>query len=74
MLNFDQKAPFLRKSQKTCFSPLFVQNKLKIDKNYKVLILNCFVDFKHLIRCRVFSFLQFFLNYMPNKVKILKIW
>ena len=32
MLNFDQKSPFLRKSQKTCFLPLFVQNKLKIDK------------------------------------------
>ena len=35
MLNFDQKSQFLRKSQKTCFLPLFVQNKFKIDKNSK---------------------------------------
>ena len=35
MLNFDQKSPFLRKSQKTCFLPLFLPDKLKIDKNSK---------------------------------------
>ena len=36
MLNFDQKSLFLRKSQKkNIFLPLFVQNKLKVDKNSK---------------------------------------
>ena len=66
----------MRKSQKTCFLPLFVQNKVKIDKNSKKLILTSSLDLKHPIRCCVFSFLWVFadfLNYMPNKVKNWKI-
>ena len=35
MLNFDQNSQFLRKSPKTRFLPLFVQNGLEIDKNFK---------------------------------------
>ena len=35
MLNFDQKSPFLRKSQKNMFFGTFVPDKLKIDKNSK---------------------------------------
>ena len=79
MLNFDQRSLFLRKSQKTRFLPLFVRNKLKIDKNSKNFILNCFLDVKHPIGCCVFSCLRFFcqffefhakwgkkLNFLPN--------
>ena len=37
MLNFDQKSQFFKENhkKKTCFLPLFVQNKLKIDKKFK---------------------------------------
>ena len=72
MPNFDQNSQFLRKPQKTCFLALFVQNKLKIDKKFRKLILDSFLDLKHPIRCCVFSFLQFFadfLSFMPNKAK-----
>ena len=55
MLNYDQKSPFLRKSQKTCFLPLFVRNKLKINKNSKKFMLNCFLDIKHPLKCCIFS-------------------
>ena len=50
MLNFDQKSPLLKNSQKTCFLPLFVQNKLKIDKNSAL-----DVAFSHFVTLCLFS-------------------
>ena len=71
MSNVDQISQFLRKSQKTHFLPLFVQNGLKIDKNSKKKK-NFELHFGLLIRCCFFSFLPIFadiLSSMPNKAK-----
>ena len=77
MLKIDQKSLFWRQSQKNMLLlPLFVQVKLKKDKNSNKLIFS-FLHLKHPIRCCVFSFLWVFadsLNYMPNKIKNWKIW
>ena len=71
-INFYQKLPFLRKSQKTCFLSFFYQkNRLQKIEILKIAF-RFFFDLKHPPRCCVFLFLRIFVdffNFMPNKVK-----